>query len=754
MMTPKPDLREARRLLDCGMHLVPLHAYEKRPFGDDWNAAHRRVTVIDDNATGYGLPLVFNKMCSVDPDNWPLAVQGVKALGFDLEQWMAAGVRTKSTRPSSGGRSAFAEEPDLSWLSFRSKETGTVIEFRAFSPNLQDCIPGVAYKDSTGSIRTQGYANGKRLDDLPGLPDDLMAWWQRCSTDIEFLRGEEKKFFDALGAVPALSISTGRNGCALAYPAPGCRGPYNRDHTVESILDRHDYSWHAKEQRWAPPTATGAPAVRPIPGKDGLWQSDHASDPLKGTFDAWTAHVVLDHLGNVAAAIEAENKRQQIASAADFSPLQGETVDAETGEILPPPVVSDEPLDVSIADLATFAPTPPQFWAEEILPADVVTLLGAHGGTGKTTLALYAAVSLAMGLPFLGKETKPAKVLFYSAEDDRDLLRWRLATVCQRLDVDPVALSKRLRVVDASESDSVLFVEASRNGVRIGEPTAAFGKLIERMAAQGTEIVILDNASDVYGADEINRVQVRTFIRLLARLVRPNHGAVLLLAHVDKLTARIGGTQGYSGSTAWHNSVRSRLFLSEDVNGGLVLEHQKSNRGKKAEKMRLIWNDGLPMLAPSLDGGNAAQPLLDSMTLTPILTLLAEFYQRGEYVSTATTAHTNAYKMLSSEAGFPRGLRKPEFWKLLRDAERQGLIHREFYRTIQRKDAERWRVGAPSAPSAPSFNEGAPSQESALGAPSAHSCAGGMGGERSAKGRRKRKSPPPAPNADTDGTAQ
>ena len=45
--------------------------------------------------------------------------------------------------------------------------------------------------------------------------------------------------------------------------------------------------------------------MRPIPGKVGLWQSDHASDPLHGTFDAWTAFVVLDHSGGLAAA-EAE----------------------------------------------------------------------------------------------------------------------------------------------------------------------------------------------------------------------------------------------------------------------------------------------------------------------------------------------------------------------------------------------------------------------------------------------------------------
>lgn len=110
--------------------------------------------------------------------------------------------------------------------------------------------------------------------------------------------------------------------------------------------------------------------------------------------------------------------------------------------------------------------------------------------------------------------------------------------------------------------------------------------------------------------ESFNRGQVRAFIRLRAKLVRPMHGAVLLLAHVDKLTARTGGSQGYSGSTAWHNSVRSRLFLSEE-SGGLLLEHQKSNRGKRAADTHLVWDDGLHSVAGSTT--NAGSALVDNL---------------------------------------------------------------------------------------------------------------------------------------------
>ena len=74
------------------------------------------------------------------------------------------------------------------------------------------------------------------------------------------------------------------------------------------------------------------------------------------------------------------------------------------------------------------------------------------------------------------------------------------------------------------------------------------------MQRGGVGLVVVDNASDAYGGDEIQRRQVRAFMRSLAKVVRPTNGAVLLLAHVDKTTSRskkADGGEGYSGSTAW-----------------------------------------------------------------------------------------------------------------------------------------------------------------------------------------------------------
>jgi hypothetical protein len=296
-----PALSEARRLLGAGMKLCKMEPFSKRPEGLDWNK--RPVTEIDPRATGYGLMLAANKLCSIDPDDATKANAGLRALGIDLARWMGAGVPTRSSRAGSGGRSTFAVEGDLSWITFAAGRQ-TFMELRADSPNLQDTIPGIVYRDKAGTLCTQRYATDRRLDDAPPLPDDLYAWWLKLSTDPDFLHDQQRRFVGALGLQPDLagSVSRGEN-VKLLFSAPGYRQAFNAAYDIETMLERHGYLFDRRAQRWTYQGATGAPGIYPVPNKDGkLWRSDHGGDPLKGAFDAWTIFVKLDHHGDVEAA--------------------------------------------------------------------------------------------------------------------------------------------------------------------------------------------------------------------------------------------------------------------------------------------------------------------------------------------------------------------------------------------------------------------------------------------------------------------
>ncbi|MBC9071831.1 AAA family ATPase [Thauera sp. CAU 1555] len=383
-----------------------------------------------------------------------------------------------------------------------------------------------------------------------------------------------------------------------------------------------------------------------------------------------------------------------------------------------PAAPSALPVRVPIADLFDVAPPTPQCWIDPLVPERNVTLLGAHGGVGKTNLALQMGVCIAAELPFMGKPTRRGRVVFYSGEDPKEVIRWRLATICRHLAVDPRDLEDWLIVLDATEADPTLYTELFDAGLRVGLTTAAYTHLQSFEA----DVFIIDNASDAFDADENSRARVRGFIRALSNLVRKRAGAVILLAHIDKAAARgFAGSEGYSGSTAWHNSVRSRLLLSEQE-GDLVLEHPKFNLGKKADPIRMEWASG--GVLQLVDPAASVAGLVGSADRDAVLSLIREFYDRGEYLPTSANAPGNAFKVLSTDPGFPKRMDRSKFFRVLREAERSGLILRESYLTAGRKERERWKP-APSAPSARQVQPGTPVRS---GAPTAPTPRGGVGG--------------------------
>ncbi len=239
----------------------------------------------------------------------------------------------------------------------------------------------------------------------------------------------------------------------------------------------------------------------------------------------------------------------------------------------------------------------PRHLIDRILPLNEVTLLGAHGGSGKSILALVLGAHVAAGEDWAGLQVKRARVLYVSLEDSANTITYRMQQILKVYDVSRERVLERFSVIDASEIDAALAVEISDQGVRRVTMTEAFKYVVE--AAAGAGLVIIDNASDAFDADENSRRQTRFFIReLRTQIARTNESSVLLLAHIDKMAARHGSHgNSYSGSTAWHNSARSRLALVHDQEGVLQLTHEKANLGPKMESaIDLAW-DG-PVLVP------------------------------------------------------------------------------------------------------------------------------------------------------------
>lgn len=368
--------------------------------------------------------------------------------------------------------------------------------------------------------------------------------------------------------------------------------------------------------------------------------------------------------------------------------------------------------EVNISDLFTNPSMPTPFIVESLLPCGVVTLLTAHGGTGKSMLALQLAVCVAMGFAFMNKQTIPSKVLFFSAEDATQVIRCRLECICRDKNIDPTILAENLCIIDSTMNPGLYITQHKANAL-----THGYEDLYSRSVTYDAGLIVIDNASDTFDANENERARVREFIRLLTQLAKSQRAAVLLLAHIDKDTAKFGSGESYSGSTAWHNSARSRLFLSIDKESEILsLAQQKSNLGQLASTIHLQrGNKGILYLfnTPSVEEASVI-----------ILSLIEKYYDLGQFISPSKTSPSNPYKTLHKDSDFPQITRK-QLTNIIEEMLAQNMLIIETYQTDQRKDKQRYR----SARSAPTSDMFVCADDTTISSCSAPTTTGGMGEE-------------------------
>lgn len=298
----------------------------------------------------------------------------------------------------------------------------------------------------------------------------------------------------------------------------------------------------------------------------------------------------------IAAALEARENPIPDHLAVRFDPETGEIIQGEAPHAAPhgQPPRAVEMETISAASLAG-KPIPAQHWLiKDMIPHGNVTTLGGDGATGKSLLGLQLGAAVATGKPWIGFHTAKGRVLFISAEDETAELHRRLARIEPRLD-----LLSDLIIADLAGKDAVLAAPEGREGLL--KPTALFTALQRVIARDQPDLLILDTLADLFGGDEIKKVQARQFIGMLRGLALQHDMAVVMLSHPSQSGMNSG--TGTSGNTAWNNSVRSRLYLErrlrtegkrvvEDDRDLRVLSTKKSNRSPTGGQIVLRWKDG------------------------------------------------------------------------------------------------------------------------------------------------------------------
>jgi hypothetical protein len=367
-------------------------------------------------------------------------------------------------------------------------------------------------------------------------------------------------------------------------------------------------------------------------------------------------------------------------------------------------------LTIDLGALAAAAVPPPAFVIPDWLPEGCVTLLAAHGQGGKSQVALYLAICIAAGRPVFGHAAKPPRrVLVYSCEDNRNVLEWRVQQYCAALEVDPADLVGWLFVIEAGElEDPELYVEQRHQGA-LGALTRAYREVRHYVEHEGIDIIVVDNASDTFAANEISRAAVRAFVRSLQHLLPEKaQGAVLLLAHVNRsASASNMAGQQYSGSTAWHNSVRSRWELTrgkadddedhEDAGppAPYILKRAKGNYAAPDHaSLTLHWDREHGVILPDAEVGPVVRAIERRNDERDVLAALVELEPLGQRISTNVRANNNAAKILGDCAPtLPRRLREmPSLLPVLKALQAKGFIETGSYKGTNRGMRTEWVV--------------------------------------------------------------
>jgi hypothetical protein len=145
-------------------------------------------------------------------------------------------------------------------------------------------------------------------------------------------------------------------------------------------------------------------------------------------------------------------------------------------------------------------------------------------------------------------------------------------------------------------------------------------------------LLVLDTIADLFGGNEIIRAQVNYFIKATCGAFikqAKDSGFVLtviLLSHPSQAGRNSGS--GESGSTAWNNAVRARLYLTRPEDGlpeQRVLTRKKSNYSASGDdvKIDLLWADGV--LKPASSSNAVAVKSVENQ----IIQLVAAAWESG-----------------------------------------------------------------------------------------------------------------------------
>lgn len=273
------------------------------------------------------------------------------------------------------------------------------------------------------------------------------------------------------------------------------------------------------------------------------------------------------------------------------------------------------PLIVKGREMSKTKPPMREWLVEGLIPANNVTLLYGDGGVGKSLLGYQLAIAVASGTEWVSFRPTRGPVVYLSAEDEKDEIHRRQWDITKGTGSTPDDL-EHLHLLDVSEGGAILAAPDAKEGIK---PTMLWHWLVDYVEKVRPALLIVDTVTETFDGEDIAKRDARKFVRMFRELALKRNVTVVLLAHPSQ--SGVSSGRGTSGSVAWSNAARSRLYLrpskvKETAKDSVILETKKTNRSKRGGKIILKWKDwrfervALPLPGAEMAAGDpvAAEP--------------------------------------------------------------------------------------------------------------------------------------------------
>lgn len=213
-------------------------------------------------------------------------------------------------------------------------------------------------------------------------------------------------------------------------------------------------------------------------------------------------------------------------------------------------------------------PPPRDFSIDKLLLAGKSAVLAGLGGVSKTQLAIQAAICVALGMPFLGRNTKEGSVLMLLGEEDSEEIARRFNATAKHLSIseyEKSQITKRVHSLPMIGED----MRMAKIQGGSAESTGFLTRVVDRSNALrdsskcNVRLIVLDHAGLIHGGDFNAREDVVRTMSLINELADTTGSAVLLLAHSPKSSAHAdeSSASDVAGSSAWVDHSRAAFIL-------------------------------------------------------------------------------------------------------------------------------------------------------------------------------------------------